>query len=128
MSDEAHYPPLSPVSTGLRGTCPRCGTGKLFDGFLTIDKRCTSCDLDYGFADAGDGPAVFIILIVGFLVVGGALITEVTYQPHYWLHAVIWFPLIILLPLVLLRPAKGLMTAIQYRHKAQEGRLNNETF
>lgn len=119
-SDKSYFPLLSPVSTGLRGVCPRCGQGRLFDGFLRLGKQCNSCDLDYEFADTGDGPAVFIILIVGFLIVGGALVTEVTYQPPYWLHAVIWFPLIILLPLLLLRPAKGLMTAIQFRKGVQD--------
>jgi len=124
MSGNAHYPRLSPVSTGLRGQCPRCGKGPLFDGFLTLAKDCSACRLDYRFADAGDGPAVFIILVVGFLVVGGALVTEVRYQPPYWLHAAIWLPLILCLPLILLRPAKGLMTAIQYHHQAREGRLH----
>ena len=123
MSDNAKFPPLSLATTGMRGRCPRCGRGKLFNGFLQIAPKCNSCDLDYNFSDAGDGPAVFIILIVGFLVVGGALVTEVSYRPPYWVHAVIWLPLIVLLPLALLRPAKGLMTAIQYRNKAREGRL-----
>ena len=66
---------------GLR--CPRCGKGKLFRGFLTLRPRCEVCGLDYCFADAGDGPAVFIILFAGFIVVGAALITEVIYQPPY---------------------------------------------
>mgnify|MGYP002713310269 CR=1 FL=1 len=123
MSESARFPNLSPVSTGMRGKCPRCGKGRLFDGYLSLARNCPACELDYEFADSGDGPAVFIILIVGFLVVGGALFTEVRFQPPYWLHAVIWLPLIVFLPLILLRPAKGLMTAMQYRHKAQEGQL-----
>jgi uncharacterized protein (DUF983 family) len=111
-------PAPSPVLAGVTCRCPRCGEGKLFDGYLTLAKRCDNCGLDLAFADSGDGPAVFVIFIVGFLVVGGALVTEVMFRPPYWLHALIWAPLAIGLPLLLLRPAKGLMVAVQYRHDA----------
>lgn len=124
MTNDAHYPPLSPADTGLKGRCPRCGEGRLFNGFLSTAPRCESCGLDLSFADSGDGPAVFIILIVGFIIVAGALVTEVKYQPPYWVHAVIWLPLTAILSLGLLRPAKGLMIALQYRNKAEEGRLD----
>jgi uncharacterized protein (DUF983 family) len=63
------------ISRGLRGRCPQCGEGHLFRGFLTMRPRCESCGLDYSFADAGDGPAIFVILIGGFIVVFSALIT-----------------------------------------------------
>ena len=93
-------------------------------GFLDIRPRCEACGLDYSFADSGDGPAVFIILIAGFLVVGSALIVEVLYQPPLWLHALLWLPLILATTLLPLRPLKGLMIALQYHHKAAEGRLD----
>ncbi len=118
MADE----PL-PIARGLRGRCPRCGEGKLFQGFLTLRPACERCGLDFGFADAGDGPAVFVILLGGALVVFAALITEVVYQPPYWVHAALWVPLILLVTLGPLRPIKGLMIALQYHHRAQEGRL-----
>jgi uncharacterized protein (DUF983 family) len=111
------------ISRGLRGRCPRCGEGRLFEGFLKLRPVCERCDLDFGFADAGDGPAVFVILLGGALVVAAALITEVVYQPPYWLHALLWLPLILLVTLLPLRPLKGLMIALQYHHRAQEGRL-----
>jgi len=87
--------------------------------------RCEACGLDYDFADAGDGPAVFVILIAGFVVVFSALITEVLYQPPFWLHALLWGPLILLVTLLPLRPMKGLMIVLQYHHKAAEGRLEH---
>ena len=114
----------SPFQTGLSCRCPRCGTGRLLQGFLDIRPRCESCGLDYSFANSGDGPAVFIILIAGFLVVGSALIVEVLYQPPLWLHALLWLPLILATTLLPLRPLKGLMIALQYHHKAAEGRLD----
>jgi uncharacterized protein (DUF983 family) len=112
------------ISRGLRGRCPRCGDGALFRGFLTLRPRCDSCGLDYGFADAGDGPAIFVILLGGFVVVFAALIVEVLYRPPFWLHAVLWLPLILAVTLWPLRAIKGLLIDLQYHHKALEGRLN----
>ncbi len=108
---------------GLACKCPRCGEGKLYQGFLTLRPGCEACGLDYGFIDAGDGPAVFIIMIAGFIVVGSALIVEVKYQPPFWVHAVLWGPLILLTTLVPLRSMKALLIALQFHHKAAEGRL-----
>ena len=118
------WPPLSPYAVGLAGRCPRCGKGKLFEGFLALRPRCDVCGLDYAFIDAGDGPAVFVILIAGFIVVGAALVVEALYQPPFWLHAVLWGPLILLTTLGPLRPLKGLLITLQYHHKAAEGRLD----
>lgn len=124
MEDKAHFPPVNPVSAGLSGKCPRCGQGKLFDGFLNVKKSCMACGLDYSFADSGDGPAVFVIMIVGFIVVGLVLFVELSYQPPIWVHLVLWLPLTILLAGGVLRPLKGLMIALQFRHKAAEGQLD----
>jgi len=112
-----------PIGRGLRGRCPRCGEGRLFQGFLSLRSACEHCRLDYGFADAGDGPAVFVILIGGCIVVFAALITEIMYQPPYWVHAALWLPLILIVTLAPLRLIKGLLIALQYHHKAAEGRL-----
>ena len=77
------------LKRGFRGRCPRCGQGKLFDGFLALRPRCSACGLDYSFADAGDGPAVFVMFIAGFIVVGMALVTEIKYAPPLWVHALL---------------------------------------
>lgn len=120
--DKAIYPPQSP-SVGWQGRCPRCGEGHLFNGFLDVKPECSNCGLDLSFADSGDGPAVFIMMIVGFIVVGLALFVEFTFHPPYWLHALIWVPLILGLSIGMLRPLKGLMIAQQYRHRAAEGKI-----
>jgi uncharacterized protein (DUF983 family) len=96
----------------------------LFSGFLALRERCRSCGLDYSFADAGDGPAAFVILIIGFVVVGLALFVEVSYQPPLWLHFIIWVPLAIGLSLGAMRLAKGVLITLQYSNKAAEGRLD----
>jgi len=121
--DRALYPELSPSQTGLRGRCPRCGEGRLFKGFLALQPSCANCGLDYEFIDSGDGPAVFVILIVGFIVAFLALYVEFTFQPPFWVHILLWVPLILGLSFGMLRPLKGLMIAIQYRTKAEQGRL-----
>jgi uncharacterized protein (DUF983 family) len=122
MSNHASSSNL-PIGRGLRGRCPRCGEGRLFQGFLALRPACEKCGLDYSFADAGDGPAVFVILFGGFVVVFAALIIEVVYQPPYWLHAALWLPLILIVTLAPLRLIKGLLIVLQYHHKAAEGRL-----
>jgi uncharacterized protein (DUF983 family) len=111
-----------PIKAALTSKCPRCGQGKLFDGFLTLAPRCDSCGLDYSFADSGDGPAVFVTLLAGFVVLGLALWVELTYEPPFWLHLVIFFPLTIIVCLGMLRPLKSFMVAAQFHHKAEEGR------
>lgn len=116
--------PLSQsIVRGLMCRCPRCGEGKLFAGYIGLRPRCDRCRLDYGFIDSGDGPAVFIILIAGFIVVGSALVVEVKYQPPFWVHAALWLPLIAATTLVPLRVMKSLLIALQFHHKAAEGRL-----
>lgn len=113
----------SPYVTGLLCRCPRCGKGKLFSGYLTLKPHCDACSLDFSFADAGDGPAIFVIMIAGAIVVGAALVTEVNYQPPYWLHALLWIPLILALTLRPLRALKSLLIALQFHHKATQGQL-----
>ena len=122
--DRDAIPPLGPaIARGLLGRCPRCGKGKLFVGFLRVTPACESCGLDLGFADAGDGPAIFVIMIAGAIVVGAALVTEVKYQPPYWVHAALWIPLILIVTLWPLRGLKSLLIALQYHHKASQGKL-----
>jgi uncharacterized protein (DUF983 family) len=115
--------PPSPFVSGLACRCPRCGEGKLLRGFLTLRPSCERCGLDYAFADSGDGPAVFVIFIAGFVVVGAALVVEMLYRPPFWLHALLWGPLILVVTLGPLRLMKGLLIALQYHHKAEEGRF-----
>lgn len=116
-------PPPIPFAVGLTGRCPACGQGKLFAGVLDVAPACDHCGLDYGFADAGDGPAVFAIFILGFLACGLALWVEFTFSPPLWVHAVVWLPVIAGLALAILRPLKGVLIALQFANAAREGRL-----
>jgi uncharacterized protein (DUF983 family) len=120
--------PPTQTQSALRGIacrCPRCGRGKLYGGFLDLRPNCESCGLDYAFIDSGDGPAIFIIMLAGAVVVAAALIVEVKYQPPFWLHAALWLPLIAVTTLLPLRSMKSLLIALQFHHKAAPGQLIN---
>lgn len=111
----------SAILVGLRCRCPRCGQGPLFAGYLTVAPQCSRCGLDLSRHDSGDGPAVFVVLIVGFIVIGAALVVEVLWSPPLWVHLVAWIALATGLALALLPPFKGVLIAIKTKHDAGEG-------
>ena len=116
--------PANPFLAGLRGRCPRSGKGRLFERYLTLAKVCPDCGLDFQSADPGDGPAVFIMFAVGFIVVPLALVFEIALSPPLWVHMVMWLPLTLALSLALLPIFKATLFALQYTHSAHEGRLD----
>jgi uncharacterized protein (DUF983 family) len=122
--DDAHYPPVDPYMTGLKGLCPRCGQGKLFNGMLKVAPRCNACGMDYSWVDAGDGPVVFVMIIVGAIITGLALWLEFNYQPPVWLHVLLWGPLTVAMVIVVQRAVKGLLISLQYKHKAGQGTID----
>lgn len=125
MAAEPFYPAQSSVSAGLRGACPRCGRGRLFNGYLSVAERCSVCGLPFDFSDAGDGAPWFVMLVAGLLAVGAALFVEIAWQPSYWVHAAIALPLAVGVPLLLLRPVKGILICQQYKTDAAPGRLGD---
>jgi uncharacterized protein (DUF983 family) len=114
----------SPVVAAIAGRCPRCGSGALFRQVLNLRERCDVCGLDYRFIDTGDGPAVFAIFILGALVAGAALYVEFTFFPPPWVHVVAWGLLTPILAVALLRLIKGALIGQQFKHKAEQGRLD----
>jgi uncharacterized protein (DUF983 family) len=114
---------VSPYMAGLSCKCPRCGKGPLFTQVLNMRETCSHCGLDYKFVDTGDGPAVFAIFILGFLIVGGALIAEFKFGIPFWAHVALWGILTPLIAVFLLRFLKATLIALQYKNKAEEGRL-----
>lgn len=101
--------------TTFKLTCPKCGQGKLYKNFLVFKDKCDVCRFDISEHDNGDGPAVFIIFITGFLTVGLAIGFEIYFTPPLWLHMVIWPIFITLISLILLRYAKALVIALQVK-------------
>ena len=111
------------MQTALRGLCPRCGSRTLFSGIATFAPKCRACGLDFQAFNVGDGPAAFLVLIVGGLVTGLAIAVELAAEPPFWVHILLWLPLTVLLVVGLLRLAKAVLLALEYRHQAGEGRV-----
>jgi uncharacterized protein (DUF983 family) len=114
--NEQRYNTLSPFAAGLRCRCPRCGRGRLFEGLLTVRHACEVCDLDLSAHDTGDGPAVFVIFLLGFIVVPLALLMEVWLEPPIWVHLLVWLPVVVVLAIALLRPIKATLVALHYKN------------
>ena len=120
---EHDAPQTSALAAGLKARCPRCGEGALFRNGLVLREACERCSLSFAFADPGDGPAVFGILILGLVVLGGALILEFKVGPPVIVHVIVWGLLTPLVAFFLLRVLKATVIALQFKHKAEEARL-----
>lgn len=108
---------VSPFSAGLRCRCPRCGRGRLFKGLLDVAPVCESCGLDLKQQDSGDGPAVFVILILGAIMAPVVIAVEMLFRPPVWLHFILWPPVVLGGAIALLRPFKATLIALQYQHR-----------
>lgn len=109
----------SPLRVALKGTCPRCGKGKLFHGFMRFVSTCSDCGLPIAAQDSGDGPVFFAITFVGFLSVGLSGYIELAYEPAWWVHVVTFVPVTCLMVLASMRFFKAWLIALQYRHKPE---------
>jgi uncharacterized protein (DUF983 family) len=112
----------SPIASALRGNCPRCGAHSLFDGWVRFASKCRACGLDFDAFNVGDGPAAFLILIVGAIVTVGALVLDAAAEPPWWVH-LIWIPIAAALTIGGLRLGKAWLLAQEYKHRAGEGRI-----
>jgi len=111
------------LSLALAGRCPRCAKGPLFSGLATFAPRCSNCGLDFSSFNVGDGPAAFLIFIVGTIVVVGALVIDGAFLPPWWVHLV-WVPVAAALTIGGLRVSKAWLLGQEYRHRAREGRIS----
>jgi uncharacterized protein (DUF983 family) len=125
--EQRNADPLWILSVATRAACPRCGKGKLFDGFLTLAKKCNVCGLDYSFADPADGPAFFSMMGMAIPAAAFAVWLELTYEPPLWVHLVTTLPVTLLLCVPPLRFLKAGLVASQYVNKAEEARFTIET-
>ncbi|MCA1653644.1 MAG: DUF983 domain-containing protein [Sphingomicrobium sp.] len=119
--DAATFTPPGRGAAALKGLCPRCGAADLFDGSIGFAPNCRSCGLDFAAFNLGDGPAAFLILIVGAILTIGAITLELAESPPYWVH-LIWVPIGIALTIGGLRIGKAFLIFQEYSHRAREGR------
>lgn len=110
----------------LFGLCPACGAPTLFDGPVKFHANCRACGLDYGRYNVGDGPAAFLTLIIGALLVVLALTLDAAVQPPLWVHVLLWVPLTAAAVVYGLRVAKGALIASEHQRQAAEGRQVDE--
>ncbi len=121
MTSPPERPAVSTLAAALLCRCPRCGRGKLYDGIVSVAPRCAVCGLDLRAHDAGDGPTVFVVFLLGAVVVALAVLVEFTFAPPLWVHAVRWAPVVLIGSIAMLRPLKAGFIALQYRHRALGG-------
>jgi len=115
-------PTAATLRSALSGACPRCGAHTLFSSWVGFHDRCRACGLDYSGFNVGDGPAAFLIFIVGTITVVGALVLDGALSPPWWVH-LIWIPIAAALTIGGLRLSKGWLLTQEYRHRAREGRI-----
>jgi uncharacterized protein (DUF983 family) len=115
----------TPAEVALRGLCPRCAAKTLYRSFASFSPKCRACGLDFAGFNVGDGPAAFLILVVGAIVTALAIALELAAEPPFWVHVLLWLPLTAALVVGLLRLAKALLLALEYRHRAREGRVSS---
>ncbi|MBV8907861.1 MAG: DUF983 domain-containing protein [Sphingomonas sp.] len=113
---------LSPLSAAITGKCPKCGERTLFDGWVSFASKCRACGLDFSSFNVGDGPAAFLIFIVGTITVVGALVVDGAFSPPWWVHLV-WIPVATALTIGGLRLSKAWLIWQEYRHRARESRI-----
>jgi uncharacterized protein (DUF983 family) len=111
------------VSAALFGLCPKCGARCLFDGLVQFAAKCRACGLDYSTFNVGDGPAAFLTLIIGALVVVLAITVELVWHPPFWMHALLWVPFTAGAVIWGLRAGKSALLAAEFQRSAGEGRL-----
>jgi uncharacterized protein (DUF983 family) len=111
------------AQAALRGLCPRCGAPGLFSGAVRFSRSCAACKLDFSQFNVGDGPAAFLIMIVGAIITIGAVSVQLKFAPPFWVHILLWVPITTALVVGLLRIAKGALLVLEYRNRAREGRL-----
>ena len=110
------------AEAALFGLCPRCGGRTLFAGWTRFAERCRACGLDVTRFNVGDGPAAFLTMIVGALVVALALSLQLAAAPPWWVHALLWLPLTVVCVVLGLRVAKAALLQSEYRNKTGDGR------
>ncbi|MBP7721113.1 MAG: DUF983 domain-containing protein [Alphaproteobacteria bacterium] len=115
-------PDREPLRLGWHCKCPKCAQGDLYKPGITLDLRdkCEICGLDLSKNDSADGPAVFLIFILGFALVPAALILDAWLQPPLWIHALLWGVIAIGATIGMLRPLKAYIIALQYKHRATD--------
>jgi uncharacterized protein (DUF983 family) len=99
---------------GWAGRCPSCGRGRIFGGFLSVNRECSDCGQALHHHRADDGPAYLTILIVGHVLAPLLLFVFMTWRPDPWMLALAFSVATVALSLWLLPRIKGALIALQW--------------
>jgi uncharacterized protein (DUF983 family) len=110
------------VRAALFGLCPQCGTKSMFASATQFSDKCPACTLDYQQFNVGDGPAALLIIPIGAIIIGLAILLDIAIRPPFWVHVIIWVPVTAVLVIGFLRAAKGAMLALEFRNHAGEAK------
>ncbi|WP_321327313.1 DUF983 domain-containing protein [uncultured Parasphingorhabdus sp.] len=113
------------LPAALFGLCPHCGQKTLFANLTKFSDKCRACGLDYSHYNVGDGPAAFLTLIVGAIILGLALAVEANFHPPIWVHVLLWVPLTVAAVVGSLRVSKALLLILEHRNQAREGSIDS---
>ena len=114
------------IPAALFGLCPNCGQKTLFANVTRFSDKCRACGLDYSQYNVGDGPAAFLTLIVGGVILALALVVELNFNPPLWVHVLLWFPLTSAAVVGSLRFSKALLLILEHRNQAREGSIDDQ--
>ncbi|MFK7841371.1 MAG: DUF983 domain-containing protein [Sphingorhabdus sp.] len=115
------------LPAALFGLCPKCGQKTLFAHITQFSDTCRACGLDFGRYNVGDGPAAFLTLIVGAVILGLALAVESNFNPPIWVHVLLWVPLTIAAVVGSLRVSKAILLILEHRNQAREGSIDESS-
>ncbi|WP_428428311.1 DUF983 domain-containing protein [Pararhizobium sp.] len=117
QTHEAQRPVGRSIKRGLLNKCPACGSGKLFGRFLKTVDACSSCGEQLDRHSADDFPPYIVVTIMGHVVLGGFMATEMILPMSNWAHLAIWVPITIIGSLAMLQPVKGGVVGLQWALK-----------
>ncbi|WFU10188.1 DUF983 domain-containing protein [Rhizobium sp. CB3090] len=112
--DEAERSLGRSIARGLLNRCPRCGTGNLFKAFLKPVDRCAVCDEELFHQRADDLPPYLVVLLLGHVMVGGYMMTDLAFHLPIWAHLAIWAPITVITALAAIQPIKGGVIGLQW--------------
>jgi uncharacterized protein (DUF983 family) len=107
-------PLVRSIKRGLLNTCPNCGTGKLFRAFLKPVDHCAACGEELHHQRADDLPPYLVIFVIGHVLLGGYMMTDLIFPLSMWVHLAIWAPLSVVAALATMQPIKGGVIGLQW--------------
>lgn len=102
------------ILRGVLNRCPACGEGRLFRAFLKPVDTCGTCGEEIFHQRSDDLPPYIVILVLGHVMVGGFMMTDLVFQVSMWVHLAIWVPLTVLAALACIQPVKGGVIGLQW--------------